>query len=98
MPVTIGPVSRSQMSPNGSTITLANGHSLRARGRGVFVCRDQPDLLTLAPGVNRLGEGRDLALGRLQVAEPQLGIAREADPHRLVRRPFGKGRSHRRRR
>ncbi len=65
-----------------------------ARGFGrSFMRRDQPDLFASAVGVNRLGERRDFALGGLEVAEPQLGIARKADPQRLVRRPFGKRRS-----
>ena len=64
-----------------------------ARGfRGALVGGDQPHRLALAAGVHRLGEGRDLALGVLEIAEPQLGIARKADPHRLVRRPFGRRR------
>ena len=50
-----------------------------ARGFGrAFMRRDQPHLLALAAGMHRLGEGSDFALGRLQVAEPQLGIARES--------------------
>ena len=53
--------------------------------------RDQPDLLALAAGMDRFGERRDFALGRLQIGEPQLGVARESDPHRFVRRPFGEG-------
>jgi hypothetical protein len=32
--------------------------------------RNQPDLLATAAGVDGFGEGRDLALGRLQVAKP----------------------------
>ena len=64
----IGPVSRSQMSPNGSTITSAKGASAaRCLGR-VLVRGDQPHLLALAAGVDRLGECRDLPLGRLQIA------------------------------
>ena len=71
-------------------MTLANGASSRALSAAPSCGGDQPHLLALAAGMDGLGEGRDLALGRLEIAEPQLGIAREADPHRLVRRPFGK--------
>ena len=74
-------------------MTSANGREPRARFGRAFMRRDQPDLLALAVGVHRLGEGRDLALGWLEVAEPQLRIARKADPHRLVRRPFGQRRA-----
>ena len=42
--------------------------------------------------MHRLGERRDLALGLLEIAEPQLRVAREADPDGLVRRPFGRRR------
>ena len=66
------------------------GERSRAFGGAVMGC-DQPDLLALAAGVDRLGESRDFALGRLEIAEPQLRVARKADPHRLVRRPFGRG-------
>ena len=67
---TIGPVSRSQMSPNGSTITLAKGASRARLGGGVFVGGDQPDLLALAVGVDRGGEGRDLGLRRARDRPP----------------------------
>jgi hypothetical protein len=52
----------------------------------------QPDLFALAAGVNRLREGGDFALGRLEVAEPKLRVARETDPDRFVRCPFGRWR------
>src|SRR3954447_23654956 len=69
----------------------------RAQGarafRGALVSGNEPNLLALAPGVHRLRERSDLALGRLQVAKPKLGIARKADPHGFVRRPFGEWRS-----
>src|SRR3954469_7373283 len=67
----------------------------RARAfRRPLVRRDQPNLLALAAGVHRLRECRDLALRRLQIAEPQFGIAREPDPHRFMRRPFREWRRH----
>ena len=96
-PSTIGPVSRSQMSPNGSTITSANGQSLRALSAAPSCAATSQHLLALAAGMHRLREGRDLALGRLEIAEPQFGIARKADPDRLVRRPFRWGREEHRR-
>ena len=57
-----------------------------------FVPRIVIIILALAAGMHRLGEGGDLAFGRLEVAEPKLRIARKSDPNRLVRRPFGKWR------
>ena len=36
------------------------------------------------------GEGRDFALGLLKVRQPQLRVARKADPDRFVRSPFGR--------
>ncbi len=62
-----------------------------ARGfGGALVGRHQPHLLAFPARMDRLGEGCDFPLGRLQVPQPQLGIAWESDPDRLVRRPFGR--------
>src|SRR6185503_14618824 len=67
---------------------LGEGAEPSSRLGGAFVSGDQPDFLAPAPGVHGLGKGRDLALGGLEIAQPQLGIAWKADPDRLVRRPF----------
>ena len=88
----MAPVSRSQMSPNGSTMTLANGASRRACCGGVVIGGDQPHRLTLAAGMDRVGERRDFRLRGGKVVFPQVGIARKTDPDRCMRRPFGKGR------
>ena len=90
VPRTIAPVSRSQMSPNGSTITLAKGARLRAASAAALIGRDQPHRFARAAGMDRIGERRDFGLRGRKVVRPQLGMARETDPNRFVRRPFGK--------
>ena len=89
----IGPVSRSQMSPNGSTITLANGASRARASAAASSAATSRTCFALAVGMDGRGEGRDLGLRRREVVLPQLGMARKTDPDRLVRRPFGQGRS-----
>ena len=89
--MTIGPVSRSQMSPNGSTITSANGASDRARCPQRRRARHQPHFLAAALGVNRLGECGHLAFSGFEVAEPPVPDRLENQSIRLVGRPFGIG-------
>ena len=50
---------------------------------------DQDYLLAPPLGVDGTGEGDDLLARRLQILDPQVGVAREADPHGRMRRPFG---------
>ncbi len=59
------------------------------RGRLRRVAADhQPHALAAGAGQGA-GEGRDLGLSRLQVLQPQVGVARESEPHGPMRRPFG---------
>ena len=56
----------------------------------VLVMRDdQPHLLALAPGVQGIGESRDLFASAIECAGPFVGVGRKADPGPVVRRPFG---------
>jgi hypothetical protein len=64
------------------------GQRDRAVG-GDFVGADQPHLLALALGVDSPRESRDLLLRAVEVVEPQVGGAWEADPDGFVREPFG---------
>ena len=84
-------MSRSQMSPNGSTIDAGERGELARLGRGGVVGHDQPHRLARALGVDRLGEGGDLELRGDEGVLPQLGVGRKADPHGFVRGPFGQG-------
>jgi hypothetical protein len=67
----------------------AGDHGAGGIGR-LDIGGDQHDLLAPAVGGDGAGEGDHLGARRLQILEPQLGMAGEADPHRLVRRPFGR--------
>jgi len=49
---------------------------------------DEPHRLTLSIGVDGCSEGRDFPFGRLEIAEPKLGIARKTDPNRFVPGPL----------
>ena len=57
--------------------------------RGPAVGGDEPHRFSLTVRVDRLGERGDFALGRLEIGEPELGVAWETDPDRFVRGPFG---------
>ena len=91
LPSTIGPVSRSQISPNGSTITSAKGASLRALSAAPSWAATSRTVSPLPPAWTASAKAATSRSRLLEIAKPQLGIARKTDPHGFVRRPFREG-------
>ena len=64
----------------------------RALGGAVMRPRPATPVSPLPPAWTASAKAATSRSAGFEIAEPQLGIARKADPHRFVRRPFGKGR------
>ena len=89
LPRMIGPVSRSQMSPNGSSTTVANGR--RARRAASAAAGSAATSRTSSPSPSAQTARAKAATSvarRLEIVDPEVGMARKADPDQVVRRPF----------